>query len=165
MSILGRKRRRDMRRHLWQFASVTVTIALGVMLFCASFDAFQNLNASYHGTYDRLRFADVTVTGANDSFAVEAARLPGVSAVEKRVQADVPLRIGGRELVGRVVGLPSSGESSIDRIDVKSGSYLPPNATNQVLVETHLAKTYKLSVGQHGRDAHGQRLAAAAGHR
>ena len=147
MSILGRKRRRDIRRQRWQFVSVTATVVLGVMLFCASYDAYQNLNASYHGTYDRLRLADIVVTGANDTFADQVAQLPGVKTVEKRIQADVPLRIGGHELIGRVVGMPATGQPTIDRLDVLSGQYLPPNSTNQALAETHLAKTYNLSAG------------------
>ena len=54
-----------MRRQRWQFLAVLVTIVLGVMLFAASYDAYRNLEASYTDTYDRLAFADMTVTGAD----------------------------------------------------------------------------------------------------
>ncbi|PKQ16591.1 MAG: cell division protein FtsX [Actinobacteria bacterium HGW-Actinobacteria-7] len=147
MSVLGRKRRRDIGRQRWQFASVAVTIVLGVMMYCASYDAYQNLYASYHGTYDRLRFADVVVTGASDQFAGQVSRVAGVESVEKRIQADVPLRIGGHELVGRIVGLPDSGQPAIDRLDLVSGAFPPVGATAQVLAETHLAKTFQLATG------------------
>ena len=69
MSYLGIKRRRDMQRQRWQFLAVLVTIVLGVMLFAASYDAYRNLEASYTDTYDRLAFADMTVTGADDANA------------------------------------------------------------------------------------------------
>jgi putative ABC transport system permease protein len=147
VSLLGRKRTRDIRRQAWQFASLVATVALGVLLFCASYDAFKNLYASYYGTYDRLRFADAIVTNAGSGFAEQVAGVEGVTAVQERVVANVPLRIGNRELFGRVVGLPFPEQPSVDRVDVISGEYLPANATNETLAETHLAKAFALKPG------------------
>ena len=65
--MLNVKRRRDFRERRWQFIAVAVTITLGVMMFAASYDAYLNLESSYQGTYDRLGFADMTVTGAERS--------------------------------------------------------------------------------------------------
>ena len=76
-----------MRRQRWQFLAVFVTIALGVMLFAASYDAFLNLESSYNGTYERLGFADMTVTGADDTFTDEVSRIDGVTSVERRPSA------------------------------------------------------------------------------
>ena len=89
-----------MRRQRWQFLAVFVTITLGVMLFAASYDAFLNLESSYNGTYDRLGFADITVTGADASFPRDVAQVPGVATVETRRVADVPFRIGDDVLHG-----------------------------------------------------------------
>lgn len=147
MSLLGRKRRRDIAGHRWQFLSVTATVVIGVMLFCASYDAYQNLYVSYHSTYDRLAFADVTVVGAQDQFYSQVQELPGVASVEKRIVADVKLRIDGRELAGRTVGMPTGRQPAIDQVDVVSGTYLAHDAVDHVLVETHLAQAYGLAPG------------------
>ena len=148
MSYLSTKRRRDMRRQRWQFLAVFVTITLGVMLFAASYDAYLNLESSYNGTYDRLGFADMTVTGADDTFASAAAAIDGVAAVETRRVADVPFRIGDDVLHGRLIGMPSNQQPSINEIDMTSGSYLTGDAPAGLVAEQHLADYFELTPGE-----------------
>lgn len=147
MSYLGIKRRRDMRRQRWQFIAVLVTIVLGVMLFAASYDAYRNLEASYNDTYDRLAFADMTVTGADSDFASTAMTIDGVATVETRRVADTPIRIEDHLLQGRLIGMPPGSEPEINQIDVVDGSYLTPDRQNGVVVEIHLAEEFDLVVG------------------
>ena len=64
MSYLSRKRRRDVKRQRWQFIAVGATVVIGVMMFAATYDSYLNLTASYEQTYERLFFADMTITGA-----------------------------------------------------------------------------------------------------
>jgi putative ABC transport system permease protein len=136
-----------MRRQRWQFLAVLVTIVLGVMLFAASYDAYRNLEASYNDTYDRLAFADMIVTGADDGFAGRAADIEGVAAVETRRQGDTPMRIGDHLLQGRLIGMPPDEQPAINQIDVQEGSYLASARPNGVVVETHLAEQLDLAVG------------------
>jgi putative ABC transport system permease protein len=136
-----------MRRQRWQFLAVLVTVVLGVMLFAASYDAYRNLEASYNDTYDRLAFADMTVTGADDGFAGAAADIEGVAAVETRRQGDTPMRIGDHLLQGRLIGMPPDEQPAINQIDVQEGSYLASARPNGVVVETHLAEQLDLAVG------------------
>jgi putative ABC transport system permease protein len=136
-----------MRRQRWQFLAVFVTITLGVMLFAASYDAFLNLESSYNGTYDRLGFADITVTGAGDSFPQDAAQLAGVATVENRRVADVPFRIGDDVLHGRLIGMPPDSQPAANAIDVTSGSYLNATSPQGLVAEQHLADYFGLSVG------------------
>lgn len=147
MSYLGIKRRRDMRRQRWQFLAVLVTIVLGVMLFAASYDAYRNLEASYTDTYDRLAFADMTVTGADADFPRTAADIEGVAAVETRRQGDTPMRIGDHLLQGRLIGMPPDEQPAINQIDIQEGSYLASARPSGVVVETHLAEQLDLAVG------------------
>ena len=147
MSYLTTKRRRDMRRQRWQFLAVFVTIALGVMLFAASYDAFLNLESSYNGTYDRLGFADITVTGADDSFPAAAGQVPGVATVETRRVADVPFRIGDDVLHGRLIGMPSDAQPAINAIDVTNGAYLDTAAPQGLVAEQHVADFFELGLG------------------
>jgi putative ABC transport system permease protein len=147
VSYLGIKRRRDMRRQRWQFLAVLVTIVLGVMLFAASYDAYRNLEASYNDTYDRLAFADMTVTGAGADFVSTAMAIDGVAAVEARRQADTPIRIGDHLLQGRLIGMPRDGQPAINQIDVIDGTYLTSDRPNGVVAEIHLAEEFDLALG------------------
>jgi putative ABC transport system permease protein len=147
VKYLDVKRKRDFRRQRWQFIAVLVTITLGVMLFAASYDAYRNLFASYNGTYDRLGFADVTITGADDGFEAALAATNGVATTQVRQQADVPFRVDGDVFVGRVVTMPPDHQPEINKIDVVAGDYLSASQPDGVVVETHMAEEFGLSVG------------------
>ena len=145
--MLDVKRRRDFRERRWQFLAVAVTITLGVMMFAASYDAYLNLESSYQGTYDRLHFADMTVTGADDGFATEAQAIAGVGAVEERRQVDLPFRVGDSVLSGRAVGMPAGEQPQINQIDVVEGDYLDPGRPDGIVVESHFANDHDLTPG------------------
>ncbi len=147
MKYLRVKRRRDFRRQRWQFLAVLVTIALGVMLYAASYDAFLNLESSYNNTYERLSFADISVTGADTTFSSTVAGIDGVATVSERRQADVPMRTGADTLLGRIVGLPAGEQPTVNKIDIIAGTYLDPSQPNGVVVETHMATEYDIAVG------------------
>jgi putative ABC transport system permease protein len=136
-----------MGRQRWQFFAVFVTIALGVMLFAASYDAFLNLESSYNGTYERLGFADVTVTGADEAFPAAAAMIEGVATVEARRVADVPFRIGADVLHGRLIGMPVDHQPVINEIDMTAGAYLSSGTPNGLVAEEHLAEYFALAPG------------------
>jgi putative ABC transport system permease protein len=150
--ILRRKLRRDLRGSRAQAIAVVVTVALGVLLFAASYDAFRNLTASYEQTYDDLAFADLTVTGgAQDAFGTDAEATEGVAAVTQRQQADLPVAVptstGDQTLLGRVVGLPAAGQPEVGRVEVLAGGVLGPDQPEGVLVEKHMADHFTLEVG------------------
>lgn len=164
MKGLSLKRWRDIRRQRWQFAAVLVTVILGVLMFAASYDAYRNLNASYQGTYDRLAFADMTVIGGGSGLETALKALDGVATVITRVQADVPLKVGDKVFVGRVVSVPPGVQPEVGKLDVVRGEYLPPapagkaaaagaatsadtTAGNAALVETHMAKDFSVAPG------------------
>jgi putative ABC transport system permease protein len=148
MTLLRRSLVRDIRGRRAQFAAIGATILLGVALFAASFDAFQNLNASYRQLYEDLAFADLVAVGGDPE--VVAARLaadPAVEAVTTRSVVDVPIRVGDRRFLGRVVGLPATGEPAVDRVLVLRGQGLDPGRPDEVLVEQHMAGQWGLEPG------------------
>lgn len=149
MSVLRTKLRRDLAHRRWQVGSVALTIVLGVALYGASNDAYLDLQNSYRRTYERLAFADLTVSGGDTSSAASAAAATaGVAAVDRRTQADVPIRVDpSHRLVGRVVGLPTSGRPAVNRVDVTVGTYLDASDPTGVLVEQHMADHFGLSPG------------------
>ncbi|NMO01319.1 FtsX-like permease family protein [Gordonia sp. TBRC 11910] len=145
-SIMYRKLLRELRRRAAQTAAIAGTAMLGVLLFVASYDSYQNLKASYAQSYDRMHFADLTAIGGNpDAIARVARAAHGVVRVSTRVQADVPMTIGGAKLVGRVVGFSGTAQSAVNGFDVTAGRV--PDGPGQVAVEVHTADTFHLSPG------------------
>jgi putative ABC transport system permease protein len=146
--VLRTKARRDMRRQRASFLAIAVTIFLGVTLFGASYDAYQNLDASYKRAFTEYRFANLTVTGGRTGELARRARATaGVEAVQARTQADLPLRVGRDKFLGRVVGFPAGHRPAVDRVDVERGSYLRPGEPDGVLVEKHTAEAFDLKPG------------------
>ena len=82
---LTRKLFRDIGRHRAQFIAVMVTVFLGVTIFAATYDSYQNLVTSYETTFSEFRFANLTVAGGDiGSIAAESAATPGVETAHTR---------------------------------------------------------------------------------
>ena len=147
MSYLGRKLRRDLRAQRWQFVSVTATVVIGVMMFAATYDSYRNLTASYQQTYDRLAFADMTISGGSDTLADELAGIDGVAEITIRHVADLPITVADTTLRGRVIGMPAGTQPAVDRIDVQEGRYLAADGAPEAVAEVHVARTFELGPG------------------
>ncbi len=145
MSTLRTKLRRDLNRQKAQFAAVTITVFLGITMFGATYDSFQNLEASYAQTATEFNFANLTVAGGDVvAFAAEAAERPDVEATSTRTVADLALRLGDTKLLGRVVGIPDD-EPVINRVLILEGRY--PTGPDSVLMEEHLAAHFDIAPG------------------
>jgi len=145
VSTLRTKLRRDLGRQKAQFAAITITVFLGITMFGATYDSFQNLEASYAQTATEFTFANLTVAGGDVlQFAAETAGIPGVEAVSTRTVADLPFRLGDTKLLGRVVGVPASGPV-VNRVLVLEGR--DPAGPNALLMEEHLAAHFKITPG------------------
>ncbi len=146
MSPLRHKLLRDIRTQRAQFIAVTVTIFLGVTMFAASYDSYQNLTASYESTFTEFRFANLTVAGGDvEGFAAAARSQEGVESVELRTVADIPLQVGGLKLLGRVVGMPADAQPMVNQ--VSTANYLSIDQPAVVLVEEHMADHFDLAPG------------------
>jgi putative ABC transport system permease protein len=121
---------------------------LGVTLFAASYDSFQNLQASYESTFTEFRFANLTVSGGDvTGVAAIATGMEGVESVQIRTEADVPVEADGEKLLGRVVGLPAAGQPSVNQLKIQEGAYLDAAQPELVLVEQHMADHFSLTPG------------------
>jgi len=149
VSILDRKLRRDMARSKAQFLAIVLTVGVGIAAFGASYDAFLNLEASYNALYDRLHFADLTVNGdVAAEVAIAAATIDGVTAVETRLQRDVPVRVdGSHKMLGRLVSVPADRQPAVNALMVLEGAYLGDGQPDSVLVEQHMAGHFGLAPG------------------
>jgi putative ABC transport system permease protein len=126
--------------------AVGVTVVIGVMMFAATYDSYLNLTASYEQTYYRLAFADMTITGADESLADELTSIEGVQTVTVRHTADLPITIGIDTLRGRLVGTPASGQPDINKLDIQDGRYLSSEGGFEAVAEVHVARTFDLDV-------------------
>ncbi len=139
MTMLRRALWRDVRARGAQFIAIVTTIVLGVALFAASYDAFQNLTVSYQTLYDDLAFADLTAVGGDASrVAADGAVVPGVAATAVRAVGETPIRIGSRDQLARLVGLPDGRDPDVNRVMILRGRGLEPGRTDEVLAEQHL---------------------------
>lgn len=121
---------------------------LGVALFAASYDSFQNLTSSYDRTATQFRFANLTVTGGDVSaFAAQASAEAGVDSVDTRTVLDIPIQVQGTKMLGRVVGLPAGSQPDVNQVKVLEGGYLDRGAPTGLLVEQHMADHFGLSSG------------------
>jgi putative ABC transport system permease protein len=144
---LEHKLLRDIRRYRAQFIAIAITMFLGVTIFGATYDSYQNLQASYSTTATDYHFANLTVSGGDvQAVAAAAQASDGVEAVITRSVADVPFQVGDIKLLGRIVGLPQNGEPAVNQIKVLEGDYLGTDPSG-VLMEKHMADHFNLSVG------------------
>ena len=154
---LRRKLFRDLRRHPAQSVAIAVTVMLGVLLYVAGYDSYRNLSSSYEQTYTRLHFADLTATGGDPAAVAAAVQgAAGVDRVSTRLQADVPMDIGGTKLLGRVTGLPSEPGRGVNEVSLTAGSLPDPAHPDQIVVETHAATTFGLQPGSRLRISDGR---------
>ena len=120
--ILLRKVRRDLWRQHWQFLAAAVVLGIGVAVFVGATDAYANLKQSIDRTYAALLLPDVVISGPGVAGLDEAARtLPGNPIVELRQQADVSIRVNGRTLFGRAIGVPVATQPSVSKLALRSG--------------------------------------------
>lgn len=148
MSLLERKLRRDIGRRRWQFIAIVVTVVLGVALFGASYDAYQNLLSSYQELFARTHFAALTIEGGDRTAVAAAVRgQPGVATVATRSTADLPFQVAGDRFIGRLVGLPPTGRPAVNDMLLLDGAYLSAADPTGVLVERHMADHFGLHPG------------------
>jgi putative ABC transport system permease protein len=145
---LHRKLMRDIKRHRPQFVAITLTIFLGVTMFGASYDSFQNLQASYDSTATEYQFANLTIAGGDTlAIADSALQTDGVEHANTRTTADVPFRVSDTKLLGRTIGLPADGQPDVNQVEILTGEYLSPTEPTGVLVEDHMADHFALAPG------------------
>ena len=143
--ILRRKLCRDLWRHRWQFLAATVVLGIGVAVFVGATNAYEDLRQSLDRTYAEQLLPDVVISGPGVVGLYDAARsLPGNPVVELRQQADVPIRVNGRTLFGRAIGVPVATQPAVSKLALQSGD-LPTSGS--VATEEHLAEHYGLHPG------------------
>jgi len=144
---------REVGRSRWQFIAVAATVLLGIAFFQGSLISYGNLGRSYSYTYEQLAFGDVWVrmAAAPDTLPQRIERLPGVELARGRIVEEVRVALRDRpvrEVMGRLISLPSEREPDINRVRVVDGRYFSPQGGREVLLEVSFAKAHNYQVGE-----------------
>ncbi len=160
MSMLSRKLAREIRFAKYRFGAIALVVAIGILMFSASYMSFQNLTASHGVTYNRLNFADILIrVDRAPEFALK--RVEGLDTVQMatgRVSEDISvLQPDGSRVTGLVIGVPVT-TPYVNQLSVNQGTYFSAEETEPVtLVESHFAKFNQLKPGDTVSISAGQR--------
>ena len=151
LRILDRKLVRDLWAMRGQALAIAVVVGAGVTMFVtylSNFDSLQRTRAAY---YEEARFADVfaSLTRAPLSLEPRLRELPGVTAVDTRVVADVTLDVPAmpEPAVGRLISLPEAGEPRLNGVYLRSGRWIDPARPDEVLASELFCEEHGLAPG------------------
>jgi putative ABC transport system permease protein len=151
MTALDRKLLRDLWHMRGQATAICLVLACGVSTFVMSLTVVQSLEESRAVYYERYRFADVftSLKRAPNSLAERIAEIPGVAKVQTRVVRDVTLDVEGlaEPAIGRLISVPDRGQPALNDLHLRSGRYLEPERSGEVLVGEAFAVAHKLKPG------------------
>jgi putative ABC transport system permease protein len=125
VSALTRKLLRDLRLMWSQALTIAMVVASGTGSFVASLSAFDSLAYSRDVYYAQGRFADVfaSLKRAPNAVADDIARLPGVAAVDVRLQrtvrVDAPDSID--PITGLLIGVDRLKPSNMNLLNIRRG--------------------------------------------
>ena len=151
MSVLRLKLVRDLWHYRGQMTAVVLVMASGIALFVALRSMNGYLRGAQEDYYRSARFADVFVSlrRAPLSVASRIAAIPGVTAVETRIVADVLLDVpGATEVVtGRFVSVPDRRRSMLNDLVIRRGQYPSPGRRDEIVLSSAFANAHHLDVG------------------
>jgi putative ABC transport system permease protein len=151
VSYLDRKLWRDLRRMKGQAIAVALVMACGLAMMIMARSLIHSLQSTRQEYYEANRFAQVFVQlkRAPNALAGEIGAIPGVAAVQAGISIQVTLDIPGLDepASGLVRSLPDIGSQHLNRLFLRSGSWIKPGAVDQVLVGEAFAAANQLKPG------------------
>ena len=151
MKVLHRKLLRDLIRMKGQAIAIAMVIACGVASFVSMRSMYRSLLRSQGDYYAQYRFADVfaELTRAPDSVAGRLGKIPGIAEVQTRVIHDVTLDVPGlnEPAVGRLISVPPRQAPMLNDLFVRSGRYVAPEASDEVIASEAFAMANRLKIG------------------
>jgi putative ABC transport system permease protein len=151
MRALDRKLLRTLGRMRVQLAAISLVIASGVALFIGMMTAYRSLQLTESHYYEHQRFADVWIRLARAPLTVarEIRALPGVAAVEARIEAQALLDVPGmvEPASALLISLPDSGGQVLNKLHLRSGRPIEPDRPGEVVVSEAFAEKNQLVSG------------------
>lgn len=151
LAPLDRKLLRDLWRMKGQALAIAVVIALGVLVLVMMDGLVNSLEQTKRAYYERYRLADVfaPVKRAPDHVLKDIAGIPGVVAVEGRVNAGASIDLPGIAVPIRAqtVSLPDTGPPRLNDIYLAEGRRLDPEHKDEIILLQGFAAAHGLSPG------------------
>ncbi|HEY8500044.1 MAG TPA: FtsX-like permease family protein [Clostridia bacterium] len=145
-SSLLKKLLRDMVKSKWQFLSIMVLCALGVLVFSGLDATWREIDASVDSYINSQRLADIwiTVPFVDSDTENTVKNLQGVKDVQSRITMEVTAELSGEpDLVLHAI----DGQARINIPLVQSGSMLSESDTEGCLLEQQFAQAHNLEAG------------------
>ncbi len=151
MSALDHKLLRDLWRIKGQAGAIALVVAVGVLLLVMMSGMISSLEETRRTYYERYRLADVfaPVVRAPQKVLDRVAEIPGVDAVEGRIQGKALVEIAGQAIPVRaqVVSLPPWREARLNGVYLANGRMPQPGRTEEVLLLKSFAQAHGLTLG------------------
>jgi len=151
MSALNRKLLRDLVAMKGQAFAIAMVVGAGVSMYVMYLSNFASLQGTRAAYYSQQRFADVfvAVKRAPERIAGEIAALPGVSAIETRVVANVTLDLEQLDepATGRLVSIPADRRPRVNDLFLRRGRWIEPGRRDEVLASEGFADAHGLNPG------------------
>lgn len=155
LSALNRKLLRDLWQMKGQAFAISLVVASGVAMYVMYLSNFASLRDTQTTYYERQRFADVfaSLKRAPLRVAADVAAIPGVSAVEARVVADVTLDLPqvSEPASGRLVSIPADRRPQVNDVFVRQGRWIEPGRLDEVLASEAFVIAHGLAPGDRVR--------------
>ncbi|RJP34739.1 MAG: ABC transporter permease [Actinobacteria bacterium] len=150
MKLLRKKLLREIMESKFRFFAIASVVAIGIILFTASYMSFLNLSKSYQYTYDRLNFEEllVRVDRAPERVVERLSALPNVEMLTPRVSDPLGMELeDGTRITGQIIGTPAS-EPYVNMLYIREGNGLTGQEQELTcLVENHFASFNDLHEG------------------
>ncbi|TCL08197.1 putative ABC transport system permease protein [Shimia isoporae] len=151
MRALDRKLLRDLWRIKGQAGAIAMVVAVGVLLQVMMSGMISSLEETRAAYYERYRLAEVfaPVTRAPQKLLDRLAEIPGVAAVEGRVQGSALVDIAGQDLPVRaqVLSLPEWRDPWLNDVYLSKGQRPRAGRTDEILLLRAFADAHDLGLG------------------
>lgn len=151
ISSLNRKLLRDIFAMKGQAFAIAMVVAAGVAMYVMYLSNFDSLRETQRTYYERQQFADVfaSLKRAPLRVASDVAAIPGVSALETRVVANVTLDLEQLDepATGRLVSIPADRRPTVNDVFLRRGRWIEQGRSDEVLASEGFVTAHGLVPG------------------
>ncbi len=151
LSALNRKLFRDLWSMKGQALAIAMVVAAGVAMYVMYLSNFESLRQTQQAYYQQQRFADVfaSLKRAPLRVASDIAAIPGVSAMETRVVANVTLDLEQLDepASGRLVSIPANRRPRVNDLFLRRGRWIDSGRPDEILASESFVVAHGLMPG------------------
>ena len=151
MTVLDKKRQRDIFILKGMLIAVAAIVAIGVGSFVGMLSTYINLSQAKDHYYSRCRMADfwIDLKKAPLSEVKRLRSMPGITELRERISFPIRVDLEGVEslISGRAISLPSSPLPVINGIYLRQGSYFTEKRRNEVIISEQFASARNIKPG------------------